>query len=224
MEDKGKALGAIEIYKNLNLAKQFEVPMRFKRIVAYLSYIVVVFYVVAGIYRFKVAPTFMLVLEDLVSSMPDHLILYQDYGGYFVLVVSVLLALSLLIGFRLKKIFGFDVGVEKGAIMKFLVFRNVRESYSKVVDILQFPILPEGRLDGRAGSPMIHHLHAAASSGMCVATEMRELLESEMRLLIDSCEKQMKYLSVSVALIIIAAIFFFLIGVYSPIFILGETV
>jgi hypothetical protein len=53
---------------------------------------------------------------------------------------------------------------------------------------------------------------------------MQELIEIEMRVLLESCEKQMKYISVAVALIVVAAVFLFLASAYSPIFILGETV
>ena len=47
---------------------------------------------------------------------------------------------------------------------------------------------------------------------------------AEMRVLLESCEKQMKYISIAVALIVVAAVFLFLASAYSPIFILGETV
>ena len=59
---------------------------------------------------------------------------------------------------------------------------------------------------------------------MNVAVEMQELLQIEMRFLLEKCELQMKYISILVASVVVSAIFFFLASAYSPIFVLGETI
>ncbi len=223
-ENKDSAISAINIYKGLNLSEKFEEPMRFKRVVAYLSYVTFVFYIVVGIYQIKVAPTFLNAFEGFELSIPTHLGWYQDYWEYFVLAVSILLISSLVIGHHLRKLFRFDLGVENSFIFKYLVFKSIRTSYVKVLDILLFPIKNADDQRTNNSSELIDYLREVQASNMSVATEMQELLRIEMRFLLERCEQQMKYISILVALIVVSAIFFFLASAYSPIFVLGETI
>jgi hypothetical protein len=224
MENKGEALAAIEIYKNLNLTKQFEEPMRFKRVIAYLSYISIIFYIVVVIYQLYVTPSFLNAFENFDIAIPAHLLFYQDCWGYFVLVVSIFLVSALLVGFQVRNLFNFNIGVEDGFIIKHLMFFNIRQSYLRLIDILQFPIHCYGQSESMPVSPVTNHLLTVKNSNMSLPIEMQELIEIEMQFLLESCEKQMKLISVLVAVIVVAAIFFFLVSAYSPIFILGETV
>lgn len=224
IQDKDEAINTIEIYNGLNLTRQFEEPMRFKRVLAYLSYVTFIFYIVVAIYQIKVAPTFIEVFENFELSIPSHLLFYQDYWGYLVLLISILLITALLMGFQIKRLFSFDAGIENSLIIKYLVFRNVRKSYLRVIDILEFPILCAQQLKTQNNNPITSHLQAIRNSKMSVSTEMQALIEIEMRLLLESCEKQLKFASVAVALIVVSAIFFFLVSAYSPIFILGDAV
>jgi len=223
-QDEDDAKKSIEIYSGLDLSRQFEEPMSFKRVIAYLSYVTFIFYIVVAIYQLKVAPAFIEAFENFELSIPSHLLFYQDYWGYLVLLVSILLITALLMGFQIKRLFRFDVGIENSLIIKYLVFNNVRNSYLRVIDILEFPIFCAQKLKDKKNNPMICHLLAIKSSKMSTSAEMQELIEIEMRLLLESCEKQLKLVSVVVALIVVLAIFFFLVSAYSPIFILGEAV
>ncbi len=223
-ENKDLAISALNIYKGLSLSEKFEEPMRFKRVVAYLSYVTFVFYIVVGIYQVKVAPTFLNAFEDFELSIPSHLGWYQDYWGYFVLAVSILLISSLVIGHYLRKLFRFDLGIENSFVFKYLVFKSIRTSYLKVLDILLFPIRNTDDQKTNNSSELIDYLQEIQDSNMSVAIEMQELLRIEMRFLLDKCEQQMKYISILVALVVVSAIFFFLASAYSPIFVLGETI
>jgi len=202
----------------------FEEPIRFQKVIAYLSYVTLIFYIVVGVYQLKVTPSFIEVFENFGISTPNHLLFFQDYWGYFVLIVSLFLISALLIGFKIKKLFSFNVGVENSLVVKYFVFRNIRKSYLRVISILEFPTLSSSQLVNKNDNPLTCHLETVRKSDMCVSREMRELIEIEMQSLLESCEKQMKIVSTSVALIIVAAIFFFLVSAYSPIFILGEAV
>lgn len=220
-EEAQKALG---IYQELNLSKHFEEPMRFKRVVAYLSYVTFIFYVVVGIYQLKVAPSFLEAFENFDVQIPRHLAFYQDYWGCFVLMVSILLVSALMIGSHLRKLFNFHLGQENNWIVKFLVFPNIRKSYIKVINIIQFPVLGDNTpVEGEA-SLIVNHLNNIKELKLDVSREMQELIEIEMRVLLESCEKQMKYISITVAVIVVVAVFFFLASAYAPIFVLGETV
>lgn len=224
IKNESEAQGALDIYKELNLTKQFEEPMRFKRVVAYLSYVTFIFYIVVGIYQLKVAPSFLEAFESFDIQIPSHLTFYQDYWGYFVLIVSILLIAALLTGSQLRKLFNFDLGRENGWVVRFLVLPSIRKSYLRIINILKFPILNNS--DSKEGDIMLvaSHLKQIKESKMNISREMQELIEIEMRILLENCEKQIKYISIVVALIIVSAVFFFLVSAYSPIFILGETV
>lgn len=224
MDSGGESQKALDIYKELNLSKHFEEPMKFKRVLTYLGYVTFIFYIVVGIYQFKVAPSFLEAFENFDIQVPSHLTFYQNYWGYFVLAVSIILISALVIGFRLKKLFNFGLEQENSWIVKFLVFPTIRRSYLKVVDILLFPILADNTSVDREASLTMNHLKNIKESKLVISREMQELIEIEMRVLLESCEKQMKYISVSVALIVVVAVFLFLASAYSPIFILGETV
>lgn len=223
-ENKDSAISAINVYKGLSLSEKFEEPMRFKRVVAYLSYVTFIFYIVVGIYQVVVAPTFLNAFEDFELSIPSHLVWYQEYWGYFVLAVSILLISSLVIGHHLRKLFSFDLGVENSFVFKYLVFKSIRTSYVKVLDILLFPINNTDDQKANNSSELIDHLREVQASDMSVAMEMQELLRIEMRFLLERCEQQMKYISILIALVVVSAIFFFLVSAYSPIFVLGETI
>lgn len=223
-ENKDSAISALNIYKGLNLYEKFEEPMRFKRVVAYLSYVTFIFYIVVGIYQVKVAPTFLDAFDDFQLSIPRHLGWYQDYWGYFVLAVSILLISSLVVGHHLRKLFRFDLGVENNFVFKFLIFKSIRSSYVKVLDILLFPINNADNQKTNSPSEILDYLREVQVSNMSVAVEMQELLRIEMRFLLEKCEQQMKCISILVALVVVSAIFFFLASAYSPIFVLGETI
>jgi hypothetical protein len=224
IQDEYEAKKSIEIYSGLNLTRQFEEPMRFKRVIAYLCYVTFIFYIVVAIYQIKVAPAFLEAFENFELSIPSHLLFYQDYWGYLVLLISILLITALLMGFQIKRLFSFDTGIENSLIIKYLVFRNIRKSYLRIIDILEFPILCAQKLKTQNNNPITSHLQAIKNSKMSVSTEMQALIEIEMKLLLENCEKQLKFASVAVALVVVSAIFFFLVSAYSPIFILGDAV
>lgn len=223
-KNKDTALSALNIYKELNLSEKFEEPMRFKRVVAYLSYVTFVFYIVVAIYQLKVAPTFLNAFADLELSIPRHLGWYQDYWLLFVLIVSILLASSLIVGHHMRKIFKFVLGIENSFVFEYMIFGSIRKSYLKVIDILQFPITRTDEQYRSHKSELFKHLREVELSNMSVAVEMQELLRTEMRFLLEKCEQQMKYISILIALVVVAAVFFFLVSAYSPIFVLGETI
>ena len=224
IQDQDKAKETIETYKNLSLTKQFEEPMRFKRVIAYLSYVTFVFYSVVGVYQVKVAPSFIGVFEDFGIPIPISLLFYQDYLVHFLIVVSLFLVSALLIGFQIKKLFNFNTGVEDTLFIKYLVSRNVRKSYLKIVNILEFPILTSDQLKNQNENPITSHLQSIKHSNMCISAEMQELIETEMQSLLEGSERQMKFITTSVVLVVVIAIFFFLASAYAPIFILGDAV
>ena len=73
MPEPDHAERALNTYQRLNLGRQLEAPVKFKRALAYLAYVTFVFYLVAGIYQLKVTPTFSNVLDNLGVTPPAYL-------------------------------------------------------------------------------------------------------------------------------------------------------
>lgn len=224
MQEKDDAKRALEIYGLLNLNDNFEEPIQFKRVLAYLCWITVIFYLVVLIYQLKVAPAFIETFENLDMSIPRHLVYFQGYWWCFVVVVNVFLVSAFLVGLEMRNVFKFKLGVEDGFFIKYLVFSGVRKSYLKIVGILQYPFCDEPKSIAKLNDEIIEHLKGVDSLGMSVAMEMKELVAIEMKVLLLESEKQLKIISAVIAIVVIAAVFFFMVGAYSPIFVLGDAV
>lgn len=219
-DDAKKALG---IYSKMDVSLYIYEPMQFKRVTIYLTYVTFVFFVLSAIYQLMVVPSFLQAFETFELSIPSHVMFYRDYWHYFVFIVFVLLALSLVIGFTLRGLFKFRLGRENSFVLKFFAFRGIRSSYLKIINVLLYPASPGSRITSQ--SNIINtHLLEIDNNKMDLAVEMQAILKAEGVKLLSLCERQMRFISVAVALIIVAAIFLFLVSAYSPIFILGETV
>mgnify|MGYP000424575363 CR=1 FL=1 len=224
LKNKNSALTALNFYKNVSFFDQLEEPVRLKRVVAYLGYVIAVFFAVVSVYQLRVMPRFVSAFEEFGYAIPDRLAWYQDHWGFLVLIISILLISSLVIGEHLKKLFKFNVGTENSFVLRYLALPSVRGSYRNIVDLLSFPIAQTVHENGRTESQIFNHLQVVENTSMCVSTEISELLKVETRTLLEGCEKQMRYLSITTAVVIVAAIFFFLASAYSPLFVLGESI
>lgn len=224
MEDKQKAIAALEAYSKMDMSQQLSEPMQFKRVTTYLAYVVFIFFIVSGIYQLKVAPTFLNAFETFNLSIPSHLIFYQEYWWSFSFLTSVLLFSGLIIGFTLRGLFKFRPGQENHLIVRFLAISGIRTSYFNIISILSFPTSAVFRKQRAPKTDIENHLAQIADSDLNLAKEMQELIKAQMQILLNRCETQMRLISVAVAVVVVAAIFFFLVSAYSPIFILGETV
>lgn len=222
--DSKRAMAALTVYSQIDMSQHLIEPMQFKRVTIYLAYVTFVFFIVSAIYQLQVAPSFLEALETFELSTPTYLIVYRDYWQYFVLVTCALLAMSLIIGFRLRELFKFKNGIEHGIILRFFAFRGIRASYLRLLAAIKYPVSPVIDDAQSDVSKIANHLFEIEKSKMNVAVEMQAIIKSEVRLLVNLCERQMRFISVAVAVMIISAIFIFLLSAYSPIFVLGETV
>lgn len=234
ISDNAKAKKALSIYGDLNTLQNLSEPIQFKRITAYLAYVTLIFFITSAIYQFKVAPTFLESFESFDVAIPSHLTFYKNYWPYFVLIIYAILAVSILISYTLRSLFRFTKTDEKGFVFRVLIFKSIRESYFKIIDIVSFPVTSINDGDTSTNntstdntsteSEIIKHLAEIQSANMDIAVEMKALIEAENKSLQVLCEKQMTLISTAVAIITISAIFFFLLSAYSPIFMLGETI
>ena len=112
-KNNNDAIEALSIYKKLSLSKQFEEPMKFKRVLAYLSYITFIFLGVTFVYRLYVLPSFTEIFETFDISNQSPIGNFQEYWAYFFLVTIFILIMSLFIGFHLRGLFKFHVNIEQ---------------------------------------------------------------------------------------------------------------
>lgn len=224
IRDKQAAMAALEIYSKMDMSQQLAEPMQFKRVTTYLAYIAFIFFIVSGIYQVKVAPAFFDAFEAFELSVPSHLVLYREYWRFLSLLISVLLFSGLIIGLTLRGLFKLRLGQENYFIVRFLTIKGIRESYLNIIAVLSFPTSAVFLKQRPSETELESHLAEIANSDLCLATEMQEILKTQILMLLHRCETQMRLISISVAVIVIAAIFFFLVSAYSPLFILGETV
>lgn len=222
LKSKEDAILCSQLYSQLNLSNHIEEPMYFKRVLAYLAYIAVVFYVLVAVYQVKVVPQFVAALQSLGQSTPESLMWFQSYWVSLLLLVTVLISAALFIGFELKGLFKFEGAPQNGFVYRYLAGASIRRSYQAIIDIIQFPLINSVSEERSSSSAVIRHLNDVAETDMCLASEMASLLRVSMRDLLNACEKRLKIITTIVALTVVATIFIFLVSAYSPLFILGN--
>jgi len=222
MTDSERAECALKTYQRLNLGRQLEAPVKFKRALAYLAYVTFVFYLVAGIYQLKVTPTFSNVLDNLGVTPPAYLSLYQTYWSLFILAISLLILLALLSALQMRRLFQFKVNAHDSLACRLLVLPSCRRAYRQMADALQYPTLDRHALSEQ--SPVLRHLQQVEERGMDLAIEIQALTEVQMQGFLQACEKQLKALTTLIAVVVIVAVMMFLTSAYAPIFSLGEAI
>lgn len=220
--DPDNAERVLNTYQRLNLGRQLEAPVKFKRALAYLAYVTFVFYLVAGIYQLKVTPTFSNVLDNLGVTPPAYLSLYQTYWSLFILAISLLIMLALLSALQMRQLFQFKVNAENSLACRLLVLPSCRRTYRQLVDALQYPTLARHALPEH--SPVLQHLRQVEDREMDLAIEIQALTEVQMQGFLQACEKQLKALTTLIAVVVIVAVMMFLTSAYAPIFSLGEAI
>lgn len=215
------AVSALRTYGRLDLACIDGESLTFKRLVVYLCCVVFVFYAVLAIYQLKVIPKLTEALVIFKLQAPEPLIFFQDHWLSQVATMSLLLLMCMLSMYQVKQLFLFKNNAGKGLLAKTLLGPGIRNSYGKVKNILCFPV---GAIDIDTDDVVVAHLARIQSVGTDIPTEVRELVQLEMRELHMRCERQLKIMSAAVALIIILTVFMFLTTVYAPIFLLGGIV
>ena len=221
-KDPKKAQEILKTYSNLRLDNRLEQPMQFKRVMAYLTYISLIFFILATIYQLKVIPTFVETMDSFSLDTANYLSFYRHFGVYIVTLVFLSLLGALFLGFHLKKFFHLSPNIEKGFISRFFVLQSVINSHNKIVEALVFPIRDSLEDTIPSTSKINEHLRDIDQEGMCIATEMQAIINHEIIVLTEKCEKQMKVLYTIIAIVIVLTISEFISSAYAPIFILGD--
>lgn len=218
--DRDKALGSLVFYKDLQMNKQLDKTLRFKRVFAYLCYVSLFFFTVVSIYHLKVTPTFESFFTDLGWGVPPSLALYGDYGGILLAGLLLFLLLSLTISFKLTHLMEFREGLDEGLIFRFCLFPSIKKHYYNVKEILGFPI--ELKEENKRESKIFKHLKNIDETDMDLAYEMKVLLEIEMSALQSECHRQVKLMTTILFSVMVFSLFSFLVAAYTPIFYMGE--
>lgn len=210
---------ALQTYGQLSLTAQFDEPHQFKRTIIYLCCVVFVFYNVVTLYQLVVTPRFIDLFNAFDISAPSHVLVFQKYWRYLLGAMSVLLLISLLSVFQIRKLFHFRIRAEQKMLAKLLLGPGIRSSYARVVALLRFPVAFTGNAGDNAA---IAQLERAQSAGLSISIEMRELIQMEMHAFLHRCERQLRIMTTIVALVVIGSVFLFLSSAYSPIFFTGD--
>ncbi len=224
LTQKEDAANALAIYSHITLPQQLTESIQLKRMTIYLSYITLIFWIISGIYQVQVAPTFVETLNSFDLPVPEGLLFYSEYSFYVVLIISVLLIGSLVVGFTLKSILYFEKDIKHSLIYRFLIFNDIKQSYSNILEAIMFPLHATPTEGTPQKMTITHHLSTVNASTMPMAPEIEAIVRTNMQHLVHRCEAQMRLMSVVTAVIIVSAIFFFLSSAYSPIFTLGDIV
>lgn len=222
-KSREQTLAAMAIYSKMAIPQQLAEPMQFKRVTAYLSYVVFIFFIVSGVYQLKVAPQFIETFSEFGFSAPSQLLFYREFGWIVSLLIFIMLFAGLVVSFALRRLFKFRLGQENSVIIRFLAFKGIRGAYLNVVTAMAFPSSDTFLNLHPPRNEVERHLSGLAGDKLCLAHEIHEIIKVQMQLLIQRCEMQMKLISVLIAVVVVSAIFFFLVSAYSPLFILGDT-
>jgi hypothetical protein len=224
IEDPSKARKVIDIYKDLKLNNSFEIPKRFKRVFSYLFVIFIVFCSIAGVYHLKVLPSFIDAFKSFNLELPESILLYQQYWIYFVLIILLLFISALIIGLKIRSLLQFTEDVERGVLFNYLLFKRIKTSYLRIVEIALFPLQEIRGVGNQNKNLIIDHLNSIKKTNLNLSVEMSALIDIELKRLLDNCEAQMKLVSVVIASLILVAVFCFIISAYSPMFIIGDVI
>lgn len=214
------AISALRVYGQLGMMDQLGEPLQFKRLIAYLFLVVLVFHGVGAVYLLKVVPNFVSVLTEFEGALPGRLEFFQEYWATQTGILSALLILCMLSVQQVRQLFRFRNEAGKG-LSGMLLGPEVRRSYARVNRVLSFPV--EGAVSDSMDA-VTAHMERARSAGMDMHTEVRELLQLEARELLRRSERQLKIMAGAVAVVVIFAMTLFLTSAYAPIFIMGEVI
>jgi len=222
--DSTQAKRIAELYGDLDFSSLLIEPLQFKRVTIYLIFVTIVFFGVSSIYQTFVAPSFLNAFEMFDLSIPSNLIFYRDYWFYFLAIILGLLVVGIAVGYQFRTLYKYRISTQNSFIFKYLVFTGIKTAYQNILETLYYPISNIQNHDDIRHSDISEHLRNIESSGMDVGREMQEIIRREGLLLTLQCERQMRLISALVAVIIIVAVFLFLVSAYAPIFALGGTI
>lgn len=209
----------LRLYAGLNFATETRQPLQLKRVVIYLTYVSVLFLIINGIYQLKVAPSFIALFDVFGVQTPYHVALFRDYGFTLALLVLSLLMVALAIGHSLKNLADWSSSHRGWRLTRFLILPGVRAAYANLEVAILYPLGPDAvDSDSRVAS----HLRELERQGNDVPTEIAALVRSQHQILVELCEKQMRWVYAVCVLLIVAMIGLFLVSAYSPIFMTGD--
>lgn len=226
--DPEAAQYAASLYSHINFQRFYASDLQYKRATLYLLYIAVVFTAVTAIYSIYVLPTMSSLFELIEQEMSEGFFLMANYGWVLSLFVVAVLLLSLIIGFKLKRAFNLSSGFSRSFIIRLFAFPSIKRAHARIVEALRYPVEsispapPFG--DKPVDSLVSRHLDDIGRSNMCVATEMEAIVEREFSVLSKSCEKQIRYITIFVGILIAYLLSQFLVTAYIPIFYSGEAI
>ena len=218
--ERGRALTALKAYAGMGQLSLVDRAMQFKRVLIYLGFVAVIFFFMSAIYQIKVLPAFIETFKAFDVPLPASVFFLHEYWHVFSLSVLLLLLLALVIGLSLRRLLRLPVVADRKLPLGFLLLPGIKRAYLSLQDILTFPLRPS--LD--SSSFIDTHLADIQRSGLDLGREMQIMSGIALQELVQQCERQMRVISVAIALLVVANVLFFINSAYSPIIMLGEVV
>jgi len=221
LSDQPSAKKFIEFYGKQDYSTQLNEPMHFKKVITYLSYVILIFFILSTVYYSFVVPGFLNILDTFELSIPAYLMFYENYWLYAILLFSIL-QIGLLLGYKLSQLFKYRLDTQNSFIFKYLTHQKIKKSYFNILELIYFPISGSVKNANIRTSVISKHLRNMENSGMDINREIQEIMKRESLNLTRLCDRQMTFISTLISVIVVASIFFFLVSAYSAIFALGE--
>lgn len=222
--NSGVAKSTAGIYSKINFMKTLSADLQYKRANFYLLYITLIFAVVSAIYSVYVMPAMSRVFEMLDIATPPSYEYIMRYGWLMSLGLVLILLISLLLGYRLKRAFRLDPDFSESVLVKLFAFPAIKRAHARIIESLRFPVkYALGQLPEQP-SIINNHLMDIERSNMCMATEIEEILSRESAIMATRCEKQLRYITIVISVLIVFMLWQFLMMAYLPIFHSGEAI
>ena len=224
MDDEQAAASAVALYAELDSHSLELSPVKFKRAIAYLCYVTLVFYLVASIYAVKVLPSIVNAFRDLEVPSGGLIALYSEHWGLIIIAITLMLIGCALIALQLSKAIALCPNLDHALALRYFAPRSVLRSYRRLRAAIEHPIHRAAPAVETSDTHLTAYLNRLEATGAPLAPEINAMIGVQAQALSSACERYLRVLIAVVAVVIILGIFGFLVSAYSPIFALGDIV
>lgn len=214
---------ALAVYAKLDPTNLVDKPKNLRRMSVYMTWVVATYWLVVSIFKVQVFPQFLELYDVFGAPLADETQFLMEYGPTIALILGAILILLVILAFLLSDLVWVKHDWTKSTWYRFCP-RSIRYRYQTLIDLLHYPSTNLQDEESSTETDIRKHLLDIKSSGMNLDEEIFALFKNESAKLMRSCEMAIKTIQIVVAIIIIYMLFYFVSGVYVPIFSLGSVV
>lgn len=177
-----------------------------------------------SIYQGFVVPQFMKFFESMDLSAPISFIWFSNNWKAVISFIALCLIFSILINREVGKLFNFDNNSNKSLIYKYFIPRKLKEKHKHIIMLLNLPMILSGVREISEDHLLVSHFKNNQYTNLDIANEVSILITKNMREFVVFSESFVQKIFISIALLIIFAIFHFISSAYTPIFVMGDAI